>query len=149
MKKIKIQDNEYQTSWCYPQKRLLKHEFHRYCAGELFQDIMTKNLDVFEQYKCTKLLSDDRNYGPVHPGDIEWGMSYWGPRMLEAGWKYWGMVLPPRVIGQMSLKKMLGYYEERGVEPKLFSDPDEAMEWLDSKGATGRTKSLIEPNTDI
>ena len=135
MIKTVIIENEFQTAWHYPSKRLIKHQWHKYCAGEVFRDIMTKSADAFEQNKCFKWLSDDRNYaGAMHPDDIAWGREYWGPRMFKAGWKYHAMVLPEKMIGQMGLTAMVNWFQENGVQTKVFSDPDEAMAWLDGKG---------------
>ena len=135
MVKITIVDNEFQTSWCYLSKKLIEHQWHQYCAGEVFRDIMTKSAEAFDRHKCFKWMSDDRNYGSaMHLDDIAWGKEYWAPRMFAAGWKYHAMVLPEKLIGQMSLTAMVHWYQEMGVRTKIFSDPGEAMAWLDTKG---------------
>ena len=145
MDRITIVDNEFCTSWCYPTMKLMRHQFHKYCYGEDFRNIMIKSTEAYEEHKCIKWLSDDRDFGPIHPDDEEWGKAHWLPRILKAGWKYYAMVLPVGVIGQMKMTQMVDYFAEQGVEAKIFSNPDEAMAWLESKGTLGIGIALPKP----
>jgi hypothetical protein len=40
-------------------------------------------------------------------------------------------VKPAKLIGQVYLDRVARMYAEHGVEGRMFSDPDEAMAWLD------------------
>jgi hypothetical protein len=137
MDKMTIIDNAFCSTWCFPTKRLMQHQWHKFCYGEDFRNVMTQAAEAFEKYNCIKWLSDDRNFGAIHPDDEAWGKAYWFPRVLTAGWKYHAMVLPVSIIGHMSLTAMVDFFAEQGVQAKVFSDPDEAMKWLDSKGTLG------------
>ena len=128
--KVTVLDNECATVWCYPKKRIIHHVFHKYCFGDTFRDILTKSTEVFEYYHCTKWLSDDRLYGAVHPDDKAWGDEVWKPRVINAGWKYWAMVLPEKVTGQLNMQRLVEEYQRLGVITSFHSDPDKAMSWL-------------------
>jgi hypothetical protein len=39
-------------------------------------------------------------------------------------------VQPEKVIGQMNMKNLIEQYAKQGITAKMFSDPDEALEWL-------------------
>jgi hypothetical protein len=78
-------------------------------------------------------LSDDRNNSALAQNDVAWSKTDWFPRVMKAGWKYWALVQPEKVIGQMNMDRIVKDYSEKGLTVKIFSDPDEAMKWLESQ----------------
>ena len=64
---------------------------------------------------------------------MEWGMSNWFPQTIQAGWKYWAIVQPEKVIAQLNMKKLVEDYAKAGIVAKFFSNPEEAMKWLESQ----------------
>ena len=68
--------------------------------------------------------------GSLTPADAEWALNEWGPRVMAAGWKYWSVVLPEKVLGQMNMRRWIDTYAEHGVLVQAFSDPLRAMVWL-------------------
>jgi hypothetical protein len=135
MIKLTIVDNEYYTAWCYPAQRLVEHQWHKYCYGETLREIMNKSADAFEEHKCFKWLSDDRQFcGAMHTDDVIWGKEKWAPRMFEAGWKYHAMVLPKTIIGSMGITDMVNWYKKMGVKTKIFRTTEKARSWLESRG---------------
>jgi hypothetical protein len=132
--RMTLLDNEYATLWYYPDKKIVHHQFKKYAFDESFREILMTGAEAFEKHGGQKWLSDDRKYGAVHPDDKEWGDANWVPRVVKAGWKYWAMVLPETVVGQMNLKRVTKEYSDNlGVEVNIFTNPDDAMNWLDSK----------------
>ena len=127
---ITILDNEFVTIWCYPTKGIVHHQFHRYVFGDEFRNILIKAVEAFEEHHCTKWLSDDRHFGAILPDDKKWGDDVWRPRILAAGWKYWAMVLPGSMTGQLNLTKMVGEYDALGVVTTVKTTPEDAIEWL-------------------
>ena len=81
-------------------------------------------------YSATKWLSDDRKNGPLNTSDSDWARDDWFPRALAAGWKYWAVVLPELLIGQMNMQLFTTRYSKAGVTVRVFSDPDDALCWL-------------------
>lgn len=69
----------------------------------------------------------------LRPQDVEWGQHNWENRILSKGWKYWAVVMPEKVIGQMNMRGIIERYAGMGVTVKIFSDPDEAMTWLSNQ----------------
>ena len=132
MSKISIVDNEFASSWCYPEEKIIHHQFHKFPFGNDFRNVMIKDTEFFEEYGCDKWLSDDRDIGVLHPDDKKWGEENWLPRVMKAGWKYWALILPTRITGQMSLYNLVDEFSKLGVVVKVFEDPNEALEWLKS-----------------
>lgn len=128
-----VVDNGFATVWVYPDKKTVHHKWHKFIYGEAFRDALTKGADAFEKHKCSKWLSDDRENSASLKEDIEWGQVNWEPRIIKAGWKHWALVLPEKVVGQMSMKRLLDRCNQLGLNAKVFSDPQEAMEWLEQQ----------------
>lgn len=128
--KLTVLDNEFITIWCYPQKGIIHHQFHQYAFGDAFRELLMTGADAFEANQCAKWLSDDRNFGAILPEDKAWGDAVWRPKILNAGWKYWSMVLPEKMTGKMNIQKLVIEYSALGVSTKLHDDPNEALKWL-------------------
>jgi hypothetical protein len=129
---ITVLDNEFVSMWYYPSSGILHHQFHKYLWGDTFREALNKGVDVFRQHHATKWLSDDRKNAALSRADTEWAIGDWFPRVLKAGWKYWAIVLPENVIGQMNMKLFIENYSKQGVTTRVFSDPDDAMKWLET-----------------
>lgn len=117
----------------YPEKGIVHHEFHKFMFGDNFRNFMTKAAEVFTQNRCHKWLSDDRGNSALKPEDMNWATTVWEKKVLKAGWKSWAIVLPEKVIGQMSIKKIAEHYKSLGVNVNAFSDPNQAMTWLEQQ----------------
>ncbi|MCB0194175.1 MAG: hypothetical protein KDJ65_19645 [Anaerolineae bacterium] len=126
-----VMDTPQVTLRVYPEKKMVYHEMHKFAFGESFQDLLIKGAEAFEKYGCTKWLSDDRGNSATRPEDVEWAQAVWEPRILRAGWKYWAIVMPEKVIGQMSMKRLAARYNQMGVTVEAFSDPQKAMAWIE------------------
>lgn len=127
-----IISNDSATLKVYPEKHIIHHEFHIFMFGENFRNFLTKAADIFIEYKCTKWLSDDRGNSALRQDDLDWAQNVWEPRVLDANWQAWAIVLPEKIIGQMSIKKIADRYKSMGVKVNLFSDPTQAMIWLEN-----------------
>jgi hypothetical protein len=132
MSKVTVFDNEYGTIWHHPEHNIVHHRFKQFCHHETFREFITRAADLFVEKGCVKWLSDDRENFAFHPDDREWGVTDWTPRVAAAGWKYWALIMPAKAAGQMSMQPLVDEYSEMGVEVRLFTDPDEALAWLES-----------------
>ena len=127
MSRITVVDNEFATAWCYPEKRMIRHCFHKFTYGEAFRDFLNTCTVAFEAHKCDRWLSDDRKLGVLHPDDKAWGDKNWFPKVLKLGWKYWALVLPTAAVGQMSMNKVAENFSSAGVVIEIFDDPEKGM----------------------
>ena len=57
----------------------------------------------------------------------------WEPRVFKAGGEHWAIVLPEKVVGQMSMKEIIASYTALGLNVKTFTDPQMAMSWLEKQ----------------
>jgi hypothetical protein len=131
--KITILDNDYVSVWVYPDKKMIHHEFHKFVYGEILREALNAGTDAMKKYGAHKWLSDDRRNSALPREDQDWGNTVWFPQTKAVGWKYWAIVKPESVIGQLNIKRLAGNVAEEGVVTKFFSYPDEAMAWLESQ----------------
>jgi hypothetical protein len=128
-----IIDNKYATLWYHPETKIVHHQFHQPIGGQSFREVLDKGLEAFQEFSAQKWLSDDRGNSALSPEDSDWAINNWSPRVIDAGWKYWAVVMPEKVIGQMNMQRFIKMYSERDVSVQVFSDPDEAMRWLEAQ----------------
>jgi hypothetical protein len=114
-------------------KKIVHHELRRFVHGEEFRQVLEKGLEVFRKHGACKWLSDDRGNGPLKPADAEWALHDWAPRVMAAGWKFWAVVMPEKVVGQMNMRRWIQTYADQGITARAFSDPGEALRWLESQ----------------
>jgi hypothetical protein len=113
--------------------KIVHHEIRRFIHGEEFRNMLEKGLEALQKNQACKWLSDDRGNGPLKPADAEWSLNTWSPRAQAAGWKYWAVVLPEKVLGQMNMKRWIEGSAEIGRIAQGFSDPLQAMRWLEAQ----------------
>jgi hypothetical protein len=133
MDKELILDNEYMTVWYYPQKKIVHHQMHKFTYGQALRDGLSAGAAIFEERGAQKFLADDRKNTGLGKDDMNWTATVWRPRVKKAGLKYWAIVLPEKILGQMSMKRIIEEYANTGVTVKIFGDPDEAMRWLETQ----------------
>ncbi len=127
-----IIDNDYVTMWHYPEDKIIHHKFHKFIHGDKFRDVLNKGVEIFEEQNANKWLSDDRENSALPKDDGIWAMTEWSPRVMKAGWKYWAIVMPDKVMGQTNMNQFMKLYIDQGLVVTVFEDPDEALEWLQS-----------------
>jgi hypothetical protein len=132
LNKLLIFDSPLITVWAYPERKLIHHAMKAFCHGASFREALTKGLEAMRFHRATKWLSDDRLNGALLKEDETWAITSWLPHARAAGWKHWAIVQPEKIVGQTSMKRGSQAVINVGVETRLFADPDDAMEWLDS-----------------
>jgi len=116
----------------HPRSKIVHHEIRRFVHGDEFRAILERGLVVLKERAAYKWLSDDRGNGPLKPTDADWALNDWAPRVMKAGWKFWAVVMPEKVLGQMNMKRWIETYAAQGVTVQAFSDPHEALRWLEN-----------------
>ena len=101
-----------------------------------------------KKHRAVKWLSDDRAIGPFSREDQEWCENVWFPKIRDAGWKYWAIVLPEKALGQMSLHYFIKKYSEQGITAELFDNPEDAYDWLLEQPAQVPVESLLPLDHD-
>ena len=132
MPRTTIVDTEYATMWYYPEKKIVRHVYHKFIYGDEWRSVMNKGTEVFKTQGGQSWLSDDRLNAALPTEDLMWGLDVWSPELFDLGWKYWAIVMPDKVSGQMNMNRIMKQYIDRGLIIQVFTDPEEALAWLES-----------------
>lgn len=126
-------DSEYATLWYHEDKKIIHHKIKKYIYGDKLREILTKGFEALKQKGAKKWLSDDSLNGPLLKDDEAWCKGEWFPKVVKAGWKFWAIVMPAQVLGQINMKRFIEEYAKAGIAVNLFSDADKALTWLASQ----------------
>jgi hypothetical protein len=126
-------ESEGASLWYYPAARIVHHELRRFVRGEELRTVLEAGLEMIEQRGACKWLSDNRGNAPLTPADAEWATNHWGRRAVAAGWRYWAIVMPKLVTGQMHMRRRIAMYAEHGVKTETFDDPEQGLRWLEAQ----------------
>ena len=127
-----ISDTEYATLWYHPESKIVHHQFHKFIHGDEFRQVLEKGLEIFKQNDAHKWLSDDKKNSTLTTEDSDWGQKDWFPRVFAAGWKYWAIVMPDKIVGKMNMQRFIDNYSTQGLMIDIFDDADEALQWLET-----------------
>jgi hypothetical protein len=130
MSQVTVLESEKITVWCHTADRIIHHRMHGPCYGKPFRDALSAGVEAMTKYKCRKWLSDDRLNGALSPEDEAWATTVWFPATVAAGWQYWAMVQPVKVVGQMNVARFVKLYQERGITASVFTEVEPALAWL-------------------
>jgi hypothetical protein len=128
-----VLDNEFATMCFYDDKKIVHHKVKKYIHGQKLQELLMKGYEELKKAGGKKWLSDDTLNGALTKEDENWAKANWFPSMIKAGWKYWALVLPAQIIGQMNMKRFVDDYAKAGITVSVFSDSNQAMTWLEKQ----------------
>lgn len=128
-----ILENDYLSVWYHPRTNIIHHKFRKFVYGERLREGLNTGATLMKRYTAHKWLSDDRDNSAMPPEDVEWCMTDFFPRAIQAGWKHWAVVMPEKVIGQLNMKRFINTYSDMGLNVKVFSNPERALKWLEDQ----------------
>jgi hypothetical protein len=126
-----ILDNEFACLPYHPQKKIVHHSYHQATSGTEFRELLNTGIETMRTRQATKWLSDNRNSMVLSPEDSHWAMSNWFPRAVQAGWKYWAIVVPENAMTKFNMMEFIDSYVDSGLKVVLFTTPEAALEWFD------------------
>ena len=133
MSKRLVLENEFAQLWFHPESRIVHSQLRKFIWGEAYQLILNEGLDLLVREGSSKWLSDNREDSVHSRADTEWAIGHWFPRAVKAGWRYWAIVPPGNVIGQMNMERIAAA-APAGTEVRMFNDADAALAWLEAAG---------------
>jgi hypothetical protein len=129
---ITILSNEYATLVYHEDKKIVHHTFLKSIGGQPFQNILISGVKYMQLSSATKWLSDDRLNSELSAKDTKWATKEWFKLAQDAGWKSWALVVPHDIFARLNLVEHVNHYSKRGIRVMVFTDPDEALAWLDT-----------------
>jgi hypothetical protein len=130
MQKIVVIETRELDLFYYEDKKILHHVLHRYPGVTKMEQALEAGLEVLNDRRAQKWLSDNRNGAAWPKSHHEWAETSWGPRAAKAGWRYWALIPPTELLGQQSMLRMVKIYGALGVTVRVFERVDEGLGWL-------------------
>jgi len=112
-----------------PSGKILLKTINGLCTGPELEILFNTGFEKVRDEKGVKWLSDNRKMRPYSQNDVQWINENWLPRMLNIGWKYWGLVEPVTALGNLNMKNF-DFYKDKGLFVELFKSKNEGFEWL-------------------
>lgn len=109
---------------------IIRHQFHQPVNSETFRKVLNAGLDLLKTNGATKWLSDDRKNDALKHADTNWAVNTWAAKAIENGWQHWALVVPEDDDARQVLVEHVSNYSERGVNVRVFTNPNEAFDWL-------------------
>ena len=133
MTNITLYNSEYITVEYRPDNKLIYHTVHQPMSGQLpmFKEALNAGTAALQKYKVHKWLSDDRKNDALTPEGNEWSFGDWQPRTLNAGWKYWALVVPQTLAAAGTLLPVVDRLSRLDLRMMVFTNVEEAVVWLD------------------
>jgi hypothetical protein len=138
MTRTTLIDNDFITLYFHEDDQIIHHVYKNGIHGDYLKDGLNAGTDKLIETGAVKWLSDNRAIEGVTNEESAWINEVWLPRTIEAGWKFWALVVPENVMGQMNMIQFVNSFAEKGVKVMVFTDDDNAMTWLTGidKGST-------------
>ncbi|HML22380.1 MAG TPA: hypothetical protein PKD09_12075 [Aggregatilinea sp.] len=132
MATITALDNNYVSLYYHEDKGLVHHIYKPGIGGEYLKEALNRGTDLLRQYGATKWLSDNSRIDAHTEEETEWINTHWLPNAIDAGWKYWALVVPHDFAARLNMGEFVQAFYEMGVRVAVFTDPAEAMDWITS-----------------
>jgi hypothetical protein len=113
-------------------KRIVHHRLGKNIDSQTLRAVLDGGIELIKTHKATKWLSDNRAINAHSDEDTRWINTDWLPRVIKAGWKYWALVVPDDFIARINMVEFVDSFYNQGVRVMVFTDINEAWQWLES-----------------
>jgi hypothetical protein len=101
-----------------------------FAKGEMYREPNNKVIELLQEKKAHKLLTDALLADITENADMEWLTNDWVPRVMKTGLRWMAVVMPSKVIVEMQISR--AGKSRTGYESKFFEDMEQAKQWLKS-----------------
>jgi hypothetical protein len=130
---VYFEDKNWVIEWDETRK-WVKVEMIGFVQGEAHRNGSLKIVELMQQRKATKLLTDTRQARVLGLAEQKWVNEIWVPMVKAAGTRYTATILPQSVIAQMSINAIAKTNQNvSDLENAYFGTMEEAQNWLRTK----------------
>lgn len=127
-----ILSNRYYDLLFHEDIGLIHHIYKPPMSSDQVAELLSAGTDLMEQYGATKWLSDNRQLVNAFSDEVaEWVNNVWLPRTINAGWKYWAMVVPESLIGRADHVKYVESFHDMGIWVTVHTEVEPAIKWIE------------------
>jgi len=100
-----------------------------YVSGKDLYIILDSVIALMKLKKSPLVIADAREMKIISGEDQKWIVQDWYPRALEAGFRYEALIVSKNTFNELTVKKIVGSYDEEKLKTEYFITPEEALEW--------------------
>lgn len=129
--KTTVISNRYFDLFFYEREKIIHHVYKPPMSSAQLKDQLTTGTQLLRESGATKWISDNRQV--VNTFDAEttdWVNNVWLPETVEAGWKYWALIVPEAVAASTDHIKFVESFYNSGVWVTVWTNFEEAYEWI-------------------
>jgi len=130
MSTLTVIDNEHVVLYYHTDTKIVHHIYQPTIHGEYIKEQLNAGVELLKEHGAEKWLSDNHLFNDLPEDDVKWINDVWIKNAIDAGWKYWALVVPEADMGRMNMMEFVEVFGGMGVRVMVFTDPDEAMNWL-------------------
>ncbi|MEM6529023.1 MAG: hypothetical protein AAF653_12065, partial [Chloroflexota bacterium] len=123
-------ENEHVVMYYHEDTRIVHHKYQPTIKGEFIREQLTMGVELLKEHGANKWLSDNSLFNNLPEEDNQWIINDWFPEALQAGWKYYALVVPEDDMGKMNMVQFTSTFTSMDIAARVFVDADRAMEWL-------------------
>jgi hypothetical protein len=125
-----IIDNAHVKLFYHPDTKIIHHQYEVTIGGDYLKEALNTGIELLKQHQATKWLSDNHLIHAHTDEETEWINTVWLPNAVNAGWKFWALVIPEGVVARMNMNEFVQAFYEMGIRVMVFTDVNQAMHWL-------------------
>lgn len=127
-----IYESDHITVSYHPELKIIHSVLYTSAPGADLRAALNAGTNILRRYGVTKWLSDERGNDGLPAEEVQYQIADWVPRTVRAGWKYWAIVIPQSLEAQADVMSIVQASYDLGVRSRVFTSPQEALEWLSS-----------------
>ncbi len=106
--------------------------WHSYASSAQLHEIHERFLKLVVQHEITKAISDTREMVMLSAPDQEWIVQDLVPRLLAAGLRYSGIIVPVSHFVKIGVENVVRQVRQEEIKTAYFQTVPEAKKWLAS-----------------
>ncbi|HEX3050450.1 MAG TPA: hypothetical protein VHP83_07335 [Aggregatilineaceae bacterium] len=133
MSTIVVLNSEYASLYFHTETKIVHHKLYSLLDSAHLREVLNEGTKLLGKYGAVKWLSDNRDIEAHSPEDTEWINTHWLPAAIDAGWKFWALVVPDDVAARMNMVEFVESFYAMGVRVMVFVEVEDAMRWLEKQ----------------
>lgn len=146
--RLAVLDNSHVLAGWLEENNIFYYQWKGFVPAQAMQEIMEQILIHFTVGRGKLMMQDLRKLEAVNPATLEWLVTDWLPRAVQAGLTKVAILHPTSVFGQVSVIQARYKFRESNLplQSGFFTSEQEAVAWLVSEDQ-GAKDALPEPAT--
>lgn len=127
----KILSNDYFDLLFHETEKVVHHIYKPPMDDNHLKELLTRGTSLMRESGAKKWISDNRRLvNTFSPEYADWTMNVWLPDTIDAGWKYWALVVPEEVAASADHIKFVESFYNSGVWVTVWVNVEDAYKWI-------------------